>query len=258
MIYELKQPEKAVVLFEGWQETLIWSCLQGVMGKIYADSSREPVSAMALLGDFCFLAGRPDKELVLYEPEYGLREFVIMVPQNEEWEGLIGECYGENAKKVIRYAIKKEPDIFDRVKLQMAADGLPAGYVLKRIDEELFWKCKETAWCRDWVRQYDDYTMFQKYGAGVVAMKDGQPVSGASSYSGYLGGIEIEIDTRKDHRRRGLAYVCGARLILDCLKKGWYPSWDAQNLESVALAEKLGYHMDHEYTAFEVVRKKGI
>ena len=94
--------------------------------------------------------------------------------------------------------------------------------------------------------------MFQKYGSGAVILKDGQPVSGASSYTGYLGGIEIEIDTREDHRRRGLAYICGAKLILECLEKGWYPSWDAQNPGSVALAEKLGYHMDHEYTAFEV------
>lgn len=258
MIYELKQPGKAAVLFEGWQETLIWSCLQGVMGRIYTDSLEKPVSAMALLGDFCFFAGVPDKELVLYEPEYGMREFVIMVPRDEEWGRLIEECYGGNAKKVVRYAIKKEPGIFDREKLQTAVDGLPDGYALKMIDEELFRQCRGIGWCRDWVSQYDDYTMFRKYGLGAVAMKDGEPVSGASSYSGYIGGIEIEIDTREDYQRRGLAYVCGARLILECLKKGWYPSWDAQNPGSVALAEKLGYHMDHEYTAFEVIRKKGI
>ena len=65
-------------------------------------------------------------------------------------------------------------------------------------------------------------------------------------------GIEIEIDTREDHRRKGLAYACGAKLILECLKRGLYPSWDAQNKWSVALAEKLGYHFDHEYTAYEI------
>ena len=31
-----------------------------------------------------------------------------------------------------------------------------------------------------------------------------------------------------------------------------YPSWDAQNMNSVHLAEKLGYEFDHEYTAYEV------
>ena len=85
-----------------------------------------------------------------------------------------------------------------------------------------------------------------------MALYNNELVSGASSYTSYEGGIEIEIDTRKDHRRRGLAYACGARLILECLDRGLYPSWDAQNLWSVALAEKLGYHFDHEYAAFEV------
>lgn len=60
MVYELKDTEKAAPLFEGWQESMIWSCLQKIMGKIYADSPEHPVSAMALLADFCFCweAGR--------------------------------------------------------------------------------------------------------------------------------------------------------------------------------------------------------
>ena len=66
-------------------------------------------------------------------------------------------------------------------------------------------------------------------------------------------GIEIEIDTREDYRRQGLAYVCGARLILECLDRGLYPSWDAQNKASVALAEKLGYHYSHTYTVYEIM-----
>ena len=60
------------------------------------------------------------------------------------------------------------------------------------------------------------------------------------------------MDTHRDYRRRGLAAACSAKLILECRRRGWYPSWDAQNLWSVALAEKLGYHLDHEYTAYEV------
>ena len=36
---------------------------------------------------------------------------------------------------------------------------------------------------------------------------------------------------------------------------GMYPSWDAQNLWSAALAEKLGYHLDREYVVYEAVRQ---
>lgn len=257
MIFELRDTQKAAKLFEGWEETLIWSCLQGVMGTVYVDSPEHPASAMALLGDFCFLAGEPDRELVLWEPGHSGREFLIMVPGNEGWAGLIQECYGQRAKKALRYAIKKEPDVFSRERLEGIADSLPGEYTWKMIDEQLFWRCRDVEWCRDLVSQYSDYEQYQKWGLGVVIEKDGEVVSGASSYSSYMGGIEIEIDTRKDHRRKGLASACGARLILECLKRGWYPSWDAHNRWSVGLAEKLGYHFDCEYEVFEITNDLG-
>ena len=37
------------------------------------------------------------------------------------------------------------------------------------------------------------------------------------------------------------------------MDEGLYPSWDAQNINSVHLAEKLGYEFDHEYIVYEVM-----
>lgn len=34
MIYEISDTSNVLALFEKWEETLIWSCLQGIMGKI--------------------------------------------------------------------------------------------------------------------------------------------------------------------------------------------------------------------------------
>lgn len=253
MVYELKQAKKAGSLFGGWQESLIWSCLQGVMGKIYVDSLENPVSAIAVLGDFCFVAGKPDMEIVRFG--LGYQDFIIMVPQDSRWEGLIESCKGSKIKKVIRYAIKKEPGIFDSKMLQEIASKVPDGYELITMDEPLFWHCREIAWCRDWVSNYDSYAAYEKHGLGVVIRKDGEPVSGACSYSGYEGGIEVEVGTKEGYRRKGLASICSAKLILECLGRGWYPSWDAQNKWSVALAEKLGYHFAHEYVAYEAIKE---
>lgn len=239
-------------VFEGWEETLIWSCLQGIMGEIYAEKTEHPAAAMAVLGDFAFFAGKPGEELVLHKPERCTQDFIIMVPQNDAWGELIEQCYGGKAKKVSRYAIKKEPDVFDREKLKQICAGLSADYTIKLIDEALYQKCSETDWCRDLVSQYKDYDTYRKLGLGVVILKDQEVVSGASSYSSYHDGIEIEIDTKEAYRRKGLATVCGAKLILECLERNLYPSWDAQNTWSVALAEKLGYHYSHTYTAYEI------
>ena len=78
MLYELEDTSKVKHLFEGWDETLIYSCLQKVMGKIFVTDPDFPVSAMAYVGCFAFYAGVPDKELVKSKPD----GFVIMTPQN--------------------------------------------------------------------------------------------------------------------------------------------------------------------------------
>lgn len=232
--------------FNDWEEIMLYSCLDGTMGEIYGNEE----SVVAYLGDFVFLAGKPSLELVKFKPTGFNKNFVIMVPRSEDWNDLIELNFKFN--KTERYAIKKETDIFDEKKLQTIVDYLDETYELKMIDEEIYSICNETSWLKDLVAQYGNYDIYKNLGLGCVILKDGQIVSGASSYSSYKEGIEIEIDTHIDHRRKGLALVCGAKLILECLKRNLYPSWDAQNKGSVALAEKLGYHFDHAYPVYEI------
>lgn len=252
MIYEIIDTKNASMLFGEWEESLIWSCLQGIMGKIYVDDLNKPTSAMAIIGDFAFFAGKPNIELVSYKPDWCTQNFMIMVPQNEHWQTTITRFYGERAKIVSRYATKKEPNIFDKEKLEKAVASLPQQYNLCMIDEQLYRMCKAEAWSVDLVSQFSDYENYRNLGIGVAICKDTIIVSGASSYTRYQEGIEIEIDTKEEYRRKGLAYVCGAKLILECLKRNLYPSWDAQNKGSVTLAEKLGYHYSHTYNAIEI------
>lgn len=252
MIYEVDNRDSVLSIFGEWNETIILSCVQGVMGHLYADSRDNPASVMAILGDFCFFAGVPNRELISFKPEWYKRDFIIAVPQNKYWADEIERHYGNKAKKVTRYAIKKERDIFDRNKLEEIVKRLPKEYEIRLIDKIIFEYCQKENWCRDFVSQFPDYDAYQKLGLGVVVIKGDIPVSGASSYSSYRGGIEVEIDTKEEYRRRGLALVSGAKLILECLDRGIYPSWDAQNLWSVSLAEKLGYHFDYEYAAYEI------
>lgn len=243
-------PERARELFGSWEETPIDSCLNGIMGKLLAAEDGE--SVLAEVGCFRLLAGTPNAELVYY-PLPG--SFAILVPQNEDWARLIERCYPRNARRVKRYAIRKDT-VFDRLYLEKLAAGAPEEYTFSFIDEKLYSECLENSWSEDFVSSYGSKEMFLKKGLGVVALRDGIPVAGASSYSTFSGGIEIEVDTRQDHRRRGLATACAARLILACLEKDLYPSWDAQNIWSVGLAEKLGYRFSHAYTAFEVTKEE--
>lgn len=254
MVYRLEKEERdsAKELFDGWQETLIWSALQGCMGEVYVNDKLNHCSGQIIIGDFCFFAGKPESELVMNIPESFKSGIIIMSGQNEEWNMLIEKIYKQRAERRSRYAIKKEKDIFDQTKLREITNRLDKEYELKMIDEELYNQIIGEKWSRDLCSQFKNYKDYSERGVGAAVLHNKYVVSGASSYTVYNGGIEIEIDTKPEYRRKGLALACGARLILECLSKGLYPSWDAQNKASVELSKKLGYHFDKEYTVYEV------
>ena len=246
MIYELDDTSKVKGLFEGWQETLITSCLQKVMGRVFVTDRSEPASAFAFVGCFGFFAGKPDRELAKSKPE----GFAILTPRNRQWAELIEAAYPD-AKKVTRYAIRKDTR-FDVNSLKKNLLLLPNGYELKEIDAALYDKCLESPVTADFVSSFQSKAAYLRDGRGVVVVGNGEIVSGASSYTRYREGIEIEVDTVEEERRKHLALIACSALILRCLDEGLYSSWDAQNMASVRLAEKLGYQFDHEYTAYEV------
>ena len=196
---------------------MILSCLQGHMGQVRTRGGHPPESALCAIGDFCFFAGRPDPALV---------------------------------RQADRYALCGAPEDFDRDRLAAFAAALPPGFSLSPILAGHYPLLTAQDWSRDLCGNFRDGPDFARRGLGVIALRDGVPAAGASSYAVWDGGIEIQIDTRPDLRRRGLALSCGARLILTCLDQGLLPSWDAHDRRSAALAEKLGYRLDRPYPAY--------
>jgi GNAT superfamily N-acetyltransferase len=206
---------------------------------------------MITVGDFTFLGGDANcpaaRELVA-----AIKPFALVIPQDDAWGALIRENHGAKATRVTRYAIKKEPGVFNREKLERFVATLPPGYTLRQIDEELYAQCMEIPFAGDFCSNFADAAHYGARGLGFCVLAGDEIVGGASSYTFYTEGIEIEIAIREDHRRRGLATAVAARLILACLDRGLYPSWDAANKSSLGLAEKLGYHFDCEYDTYEI------
>ena len=241
MIHKLDTPCLAAPLFGGWAEGMVWACLQGRMGTVLANDTRS--SAAAVLGDFAFFAGAPDRELL------DAVSVPLLVPQNDAWAAVIAAYFGRAVQPIIRYATRKDT-VFDRKRLETFARSLPNSYTIRKIDRNLYDLCSRIPWSRDLVSQYPTWEAYQAQGLGFAVLRNGAPVAGASSYASFDGGIEIEIDTCPAERRRGLARACGAALILDCLDRGLYPSWDAHDTVSLALAEQLGYQSAGPYRTF--------
>ncbi|MDI9459469.1 MAG: GNAT family N-acetyltransferase [Bacillota bacterium] len=249
-----KVPDSSMIapLFGDRQDTLVLSYLQGCMGEAYADSLVNPQSAAICLAGFCYFAGEVNRELIGHKPAGCEFDNVLMVPPTKAWEEAIQEVYQEKAKPWTRYATNRDKTAFDRSKLAELAAGLPQGYELRPIDEEIYNLTLTLPWAWDLCGNIPGYSRFAANALGFVIFHGGELVSGASSYAFFQGGIEVEIDTREDYRRQGLATICGAALILACLERGLYPNWDAHTKESLALAEKLGYAFDKEYLVFDI------
>ena len=252
MIQKIYDPAMTEELFSSMDDTLILSAHQGFMGEIYGAGEGRIRSAAVVCGDFSFFVGEPDRELAQFVPTGCAKQYTIAVPENEQWCRMLELAHGKRAVRTTRYAIKKEQGIFDTDNLRAIVNGVPEGYCLRQIDETLYHKCLEEGWSQDFVNNFRDYDQFHQYGLGYVMIFDKQIVAGASSYTAHRDGIEVEVVTREDHRRKGLASVCSAALILKCMETGRYPSWDAANIRSVGLAEKLGYHFSHSYPVYEI------
>lgn len=250
MTVEIKGEMKSCLkpLFSGWEETMINSCLQGYMGRAFANAEQMPESGMLCVGDFYFLSGTPNEDLVRTIRKIA-GETALVIPREKEWESLICEILPE-AEETLRYALKKNRNSFCIEKLEKLVKDLPDGFYIQLIDEELYQRCLMQEWSRDFVSLFRNAKQYKECGIGFVVMHGDDLAAGASSYSYYDGGIEIEIDTKLEYRRRGLASACAARLILECLDRGLFPSWDAANRISLALAEKLGYQFDQAYVTY--------
>ena len=242
-LIRLTEPQMAAGLFEGWQETLIWSALEGVMGCIWA-ISEQPKAALCQTGDFLFLAGSADEPQTRLLLECWKREkgvFEIITPCDHSCGAMIEEIFGAEAKAGKRCAFHKGGEAFDPEALNRMVQCAPDGVAVAPFDRALYHQALGQPWSRDFVSQFRDADDFLNRGLGFAAVCGGEMVGGASSYTCYSQGIEIQVETRSDWQRRGIASACCAALILECLKRGLYPSWDAANPVSAALAKKLGY-----------------
>ena len=247
-VYKLKAPGAARALFGDWQETVIWSAMDNVMGSVYANGSM--TAACVTLGDFAFIASPTMDEdavqAVLRHVKEETDHDLFLVAQDEKLFSMCKNLLG-NVETGRRYGFHKK-NTFDTEKLRAFVRELPAGYTLSGMTPDIWAQIREKkGWMWDFISNFPNYDAFDALALGAFALKNGEIVSGASSYSAYLGGIEVEIATHEDHRRRHLARCCAAKLILDCLERKKYASWDAANLSSAALAQQLGYRFSHDY-----------
>ncbi|PFM63467.1 GNAT family N-acetyltransferase [Bacillus cereus] len=253
MIYEsnIHTRKKLVSMFEDFNNVVLLSYLQGHMGTAWVNDLENPTVAQITVGIFTFYGGDP----TAVETEELLRnipERILVIVNSDEWKKRLEAFHEKKIDKILRYKFKRNPELLNRTKLKSFITVLPNGYELRKIDKYIANNPTLHKVSEDFTSQFSSIDDYVNRGVGYSILYNGEVVCGASSYSIYDDGIEIEVATDPNHRRKGLATVVSAALILDCLENGKYPNWDAANNTSAKLAEKLGYVFDKAYDTYFV------
>lgn len=257
MMIELGREKRQTIqsICEGSREVLVRGAMEGTMGRVWVPKLENSSYCLIVAGDFAYLMGLPPKgerALDLKGQIYESASHAYLFPQDERWADWVEDQFLGQTRTVSRYALKKDEHHFDTGLLKQYMEAVPRGIRLKRIDDRLYRLALKEEWSRDLCSNFEDEKHFKAHGFGYVAMKGREIVAGCSVYGVSEGMMEIEVDTRKDCRRQGLALACSAAFLMECLEKGIVPNWDAANLQSVGLAEKLGYVYEKEYRVYQL------
>lgn len=208
-------------------------------GDIFVDSLTNCKSALFwTYTGFAYITGMSDAvflndiyELVLGRTSMNSRRFVLMTQD----------------KTVLDYFAKKDDVIIERRYLfsyesdQMPVDfSLSSGYELREIDDQLltkisgkivpsmFWKCAD---------------QFLTNGKGYCITYRDEVVSWAFSAAVSSREIDIGIETKEEHKQKGLGLIVANKMIRYSMNQNKSPVWACyyKNIASARMAEKLGF-----------------
>jgi RimJ/RimL family protein N-acetyltransferase len=247
-------------LFDGIEDSMVIAYLQGYMGDAYVKTENEPLAAVIISGEYSFWGGDSDS----VDADYLLAHFFEMNPDDSSigifadnklaWEKVLMAHSENNPTVVPRFRIAQKDYDFDLDLLQRYIDALPPGFEMIRFDKRMYDAAMSADWSKEFCETFDSAEDYLKRGFGFAVLKDGEFVSGTSTMTVYDGGTELQVATREDFRRKGLALPCAAAMVKACAERNIRPCWDAANETSKHMALKLGYEYEGIYTTIHMHR----
>lgn len=213
--------------------------LEGQMGKAFVDDLEHPtVFEIELSHFFCYFAGNAarsaGREMIRSLPPYRL-----LMPSTPGWLQVAQEIHGGRLAKLTRSSFSSE---------DLSVDHLECLLVDSPFRNRV--RCVDAAMARSLsngfdsvfeISDFDSPEDFAQRGAGYCLM-DGDALMGVA-YSSLVcsRGIEVSLFVMPEQRRQGVATALASALLKWCLENSMEPHWDAANIESRKLAEKMGY-----------------
>ena len=227
------------------------SVIEGHMGKAIVDDPNNPGAFKLQVGPFCYFAGDfssdPATEIIKQQEAYSL----IMVCPEDAIE-IARNHFAERLIRFPRYSFSSE-----RLSLEYIASLIDDSSFRSRITKIDGTVLDRVASRPDHfldISVFESATDFLIRGTGYAVIHN-DAIAGVA-YSSLIcnSAIEVSIYVEPEYREQGMATALGCALIKECLKRSIDPHWDAANIESCRLAEKLGYVSAGTYDAYFVNR----
>ncbi len=225
--------------------------IEGQMGKTYVDNADKPRAFKIEVGPFCYFAGNAKSELINkviadFQPGF------LLMPSADDWVLSAKKIHGDRLIPFERFSFSSDNLSIEH--LDNLLQSVPLKSDIVHIDAEnasqILSDFSEFADISD----FDSIDDFAARGVGFCMIDNGRVIGIAYSSLVCSKGIEVSIFVLPDYRRKGAATALACNLLKYCLENGLDPHWDAANIESCKLAEKLGYVFAETYEAYYLKR----
>lgn len=218
--------------------------LEGQMGAAFVDDGDHPAVFQIQVGPFVYFAGDAAGANAL-AALHTLTPAVLLMPSAPGWLEAIKQRFGEQLVPFERYSFSGERlslehlDTLCRATSKYTVQCMDATFAARVWGQEHFID----------LSYFDSPEDFEQRGLGFYAAVDDTVVGTAHSQLVCNRGIEVSLYVMPKHRERGLGTLLSSHLVKACLENGQEAHWDAANLESCRLAQKLGYTPSGAYQA---------
>ncbi len=218
-------------------------------GFVLADAAELPYAALAFMGG-CIIYGGDAGHSSARDLIRAMEVQPVILSYSEGWEDLLKEEYKEKVKTETRYYLPFAS--IDRERLFSIDLNLSNGYNLKRVNEQLAGKLEDEIGEEYQIYHYSSLKDFAETGCGFCITNGDEICSNAAAFLRSGSNIQIQVNTKQQYRRQGMALKTSAALLRYCAENGITADWDASNTHSRDLAYKLGYKECIPYSVLSV------
>ncbi len=227
-------------------DTAIECAIEGQLGRALVDDVKHPTAFAITVGPFWYFAGDPASAggAALMR---GLPAYALLMPSTIGWHERAQAEFGAGLRSHQRFSYATD---------QLAVTPLEALLARSRhneqvlgLDPTLIGPLTSGVDALLDVSDFESVADFLERSFGYTLLRDGTPAGIAYGSLVNSRGLEVSVFIDEPYRRQGIATALAGRLVLECLRRGLRPNWDAANPESCALAEKLGFTPAGSYVA---------